>query len=108
MTDEHVLFPEAGTNPWPSSAPDPGGFFADCEVVVPRPIVNQRVAPVPLETRAAAAAWGDGRFRSGDQPEPQGATRDRQLLDPTRLVHLIPPDVGGGFGAKSAPTWSTR
>ena len=38
-------------------------LFDGCEVVVTRTIVNQRVAPAPMETRAAAAVWGeDGRL----------------------------------------------
>ena len=56
--DEHLLFPDAGTNvafAMPSRAGD--DFFAGCEVVVEQRIVNQRVAPCPLEVRAAAAQW---------------------------------------------------
>ena len=67
-------------------------------------IVNQRVAPVPLETRAAAAAWGeDGRVtiwcsNQGAQMAKMGIA-SWLGLDPA-LVHLITPAVGGGFGAK--------
>ena len=58
-----LLFPEAGTNVIAAfGEPAPADFFDGCEVVVTQRIVNQRVAPVPLESRAAAAAWGeDGR-----------------------------------------------
>ena len=34
-------------------------LFDGCEVVVTRELVNQRLAASPLETRAAAAEWGD-------------------------------------------------
>ena len=58
--DEVLLFPEAGTNVVASyGKPAPADLFEGCEVLVTQQIVNQRVAPVPLETRAAAAAWGD-------------------------------------------------
>ena len=37
-------------------------YFADCEVTATGRFVNQRVAAVPLEVRASAAAWIDGRL----------------------------------------------
>jgi carbon-monoxide dehydrogenase large subunit len=103
--DETLLFPEAGTNVVASfGEPAPPDFFDGCEVVVTQPLVNQRVAPVPLETRAAAAAWGeDGRVtiwcsnQGAQQAKGQIA---RWLGLDSDLVHLITPDVGGGFGAK--------
>ena len=103
--DEVLLFPEAGTNVLADfGEPAPEDFFAGCEVVVTQRIVNQRVAPVPLETRAAAAAWGeDGRVtiwcsNQGAQGAQMGIA-SWLGLDPS-LVHLITPAVGGGFGAK--------
>ena len=103
--DEVLLFPEAGTNVLAEfGEPAPDDFFAGCEVIVTERIVNQRVAPVPLETRAAAAAWGaDGRVtiwcsNQGAQMTKMGIA-SWLGLDPS-LVHLITPAVGGGFGAK--------
>ena len=103
--DEVLLFPEVGTNELCSFGdPAPEDFFAGCDVVVTRRIVNQRVAPVPLETRAAAAAWGeDGRVtiwcsNQGAQMAKMGIASWLDL-DPS-LVHLVTPAVGGGFGAK--------
>ena len=103
--DEVLLFPEAGTNVMATfGKPAPEDFFDGCEVVVRRPMVNQRVAPVPLETRAAAAVWGDdGRVtifcsNQGAQ-QAKGQIAGWLGLDPA-MVHLITPDVGGGFGAK--------
>src|SRR6266567_4188707 len=58
---ETVLFPAAGSNvaaTFGDAAALAAGLFDGCEVVVSRTIVNQRVAPAPMETRAAAAAWG--------------------------------------------------
>jgi carbon-monoxide dehydrogenase large subunit len=103
--DEVLLFPEAGTNVMAAfGEPAPADFFDGCEVVVRKAIVNQRVAPVPLESRAAAAAWGDdGRVtiwctNQGAQ-QAKGEIAGWLGLDPA-LVHLVTPDVGGGFGAK--------
>src|SRR5699024_8801648 len=56
--DEVVLFPDTGTNTLNHTGgqPDPS-LFGDCAVVVTQRIVNNRVAPAPLEGRAAAAVW---------------------------------------------------
>src|SRR3954451_3134339 len=103
--DEVLLFPEAGTNVMAAfGEPAPHHFFDGCEVVVTQRMINQRVAPVPLETRATAAAWGDdGRVtiwctNQGAQ-QAKGEIADWLGLDPAQ-VRLITPDVGGGFGAK--------
>jgi carbon-monoxide dehydrogenase large subunit len=102
---ETLLFPEAGTNQCGTfGAPAPDGLFDGCEVVVRQRIVNQRVAPVPLETRATAAAWGeDGRVTiwctNQSAQQAKGQIAGWLGLDPA-LVHLVTPDVGGGFGAK--------
>ena len=68
LAGDVLLFPEVGTNVCGDSTmmglpgPDPD-LFADCDVVVSERIVNQRVAPCPLEVRAGAAAWtADGRL----------------------------------------------
>ncbi|MGZ4557553.1 MAG: xanthine dehydrogenase family protein molybdopterin-binding subunit, partial [Mycobacteriaceae bacterium] len=96
---------EAGTNTVITFGEDPAAdMFDACEVVVRQDIVNQRVAPAPMETRAAAAAWGeDGRVTVWCSNQGAQAAR-REIaawlgLD-AELVHVITPDVGGGFGAK--------
>ncbi len=102
-----VLFPETGSNvaaTFGDAATLQAGLFDGCEVVVSAAIVNQRVAPAPMETRAAAAVWGeDGRLTAWIPN--QGAQGTREALaamlaiDPARL-RVITPDVGGAFGAK--------
>ena len=64
LDDAVLLFPETGTNVVTSiGEPGEGSLFDGCEVVVRQRIVNQRVAPCPLEVRAAAADVGpDGRL----------------------------------------------
>ena len=54
-----LLFPAAGSNIAGERGRDKfdDAAFDGCDVVVERTIVNQRVAPVPLEVRAAAAVW---------------------------------------------------
>jgi len=102
-----LLFPEAGTNiaaSFGDAADFDPGLFDGCEVVVSADIVNQRIAPAPMETRAAAAAWGpDGRLTAWIPNQGAQATRSALAallgLDPA-LVRVITPDVGGAFGAK--------
>ncbi|GAA4540917.1 xanthine dehydrogenase family protein molybdopterin-binding subunit [Pseudonocardia xishanensis] len=108
LTDEVLLFPEAGTNSVTkmhfAKEEAPEDLFADCEVVVSKEIVNQRVAAAPLETRAASAYWGeDGRCTIFCSTQNAQSARDEVAgwmgLD-TKDLRLILPDVGGGFGAK--------
>ena len=103
--DADLLFPEAGTNvaaTFGDAATLDPGLFDGCEVVVRADIVNQRIAPAPMETRAAAAVW-DGRATAWIPN--QGAQNTRAALaallgiDPA-TVRIITPDVGGAFGAK--------
>src|SRR5947209_8281663 len=104
-TDATVLHPEHGSNT--ALAFEVGsleGLFDGCEVVVTQQIVNQRVAPAPLEVRSAACAWGeDGRLTFWASTQSPHGARDTIAtalqLDPSK-VHFIAPDVGGGFGAK--------
>jgi carbon-monoxide dehydrogenase large subunit len=104
--DEALLFPGTGTNvaaTFGTTDPD-GALFGGCEVVVRREIVNQRVAPAPMEPRAAAAVWGaDGRLT--EWLPNQGAQGTQSLVArglgvDKALVRIITPDVGGAFGAK--------
>jgi carbon-monoxide dehydrogenase large subunit len=78
-------------------------FFDGCEVVVSERILNQRVAIAPLEVRSCAAAWDGERMTVWLSTQaPQGARDGLQAalgLEPGQ-VHLLAPDVGGGFGAK--------
>jgi aerobic carbon-monoxide dehydrogenase large subunit len=105
--DKDLLFPEAGTNVvWRSDQADLAkDLFDGCEVVVSRTIANQRVAPAPMETRAAAAVWDADADRLTAWIPNQGAQGSREDLanrlgiDQAR-VRVITPDVGGAFGAK--------
>ena len=107
LKDEVLLFPEAGTNT--AFTLDFGGdpaLFETCEVVVDQTIANQRVAPCPLEVRSSAArmdAEGRLEFYASTQA-PHGVRQTLAMtldLQPDR-VHVVSPDVGGGFGAKGS------
>ncbi|HET9080768.1 MAG TPA: xanthine dehydrogenase family protein molybdopterin-binding subunit [Trebonia sp.] len=102
-----LVFPESESNVvctfGDASAANPD-LFAGCEVVVSQTIQNTRVAPAPMESRAAAAVWGsDGRLTAwipnqGAQGT-KGAVVGALGLTPGK-VRIITPDVGGAFGAK--------
>jgi aerobic carbon-monoxide dehydrogenase large subunit len=106
-SDDSLLFEEAGSNVagwWGNQADLKADLFDGCEVVVSQTIINQRVAPAPMETRGAAAVWGtDGRLTAwipnqGAQGT-KGALARMLKLEPDQ-VRVITPDVGGAFGAK--------
>src|SRR6266702_4352245 len=106
-TSEVLVFEDAGTNV-AANFGDAGSLRADlfdgCEVVVSHTFANQRVAPAPMESRAAAAAWGeDGRLTSWIPSQGAQGTRDdmvKMLKLEDGQVRIITPDVGGAFGAK--------
>jgi carbon-monoxide dehydrogenase large subunit len=106
LTSEVRLFPEVGTNlvcgfgAPPGDGPD---ALDDCEVVVRRRQVNQRVAACPLEVRSSAAAWVDGRLHMWCSTQnPHGVRGALAVLFGVDEadVAVVAPDVGGGFGAK--------
>ena len=102
--DEVVLHEDAGTNVVVDLAfGRTDDFFDGCEVVVKQDVLNQRLAAVPLEGRAAAAAWVDGRLVQWSSTQHAHGVRDALVgvygLDKAQ-VRVITPDVGGGFGAK--------
>ena len=102
---ETLLFPDAGTNTSMELAfGRTDTLFDDCEVVIRQRMVNQRVAPCPLEVRAAAVQWGeDGRLTQWASTQGAHAVKGdlcRLLKLAEEDVRVITPDVGGGFGAK--------
>jgi carbon-monoxide dehydrogenase large subunit len=106
VRDEIVVYPGVGTNvcihvPPQSSDPD---LFASSEVVVKGKVVSQRLAACPIEPRSSAAQWGDDErltlWISSQTPHQDKMVLGGLLgLEPEN-VHVIAPDVGGGFGAK--------
>jgi aerobic carbon-monoxide dehydrogenase large subunit len=106
LTGTTLLFDEAGTNvAFEASFGHDESLFDGCEVVVSQRIVNQRLAPCPLEVRAAAARVDeDGRltvFASSQAPFGLRDAIARELDLDTGAVHVVSPDVGGGFGSKA-------
>ena len=123
-TGDTLVHQDAGTNvafdmpaiaqtadPAPAAeASDGGGLdFSGCEVVVEASLVNQRLAAVPLEPRSAAAEWSADGTRLTFYASTQAPHRVRDALAALygldeAAVRVVTPDVGGGFGAKGAPS----
>jgi aerobic carbon-monoxide dehydrogenase large subunit len=110
LTNTSLLYEAAGSNVVFDSTfvGRPGvtgpAFFEGVDVVSgPHRIVNQRVAPCPLEVRGSAAAWVDGRLvqwlSSQGVQDAKGAIVAANGVEPDQVL-VIAPDVGGGFGAK--------
>jgi carbon-monoxide dehydrogenase large subunit len=81
----------------------PADLFDGCDVVVKQRMVNQRVAPCPLEVRAAATKWEDGHvthWTTSQAPHGVKAALVELFGVPAEQVRAVAPDVGGGFGAK--------
>ena len=110
LTDETLLFPDFGTNTIVNLEAGQAADFSQCDVVVSQRIINQRIAPSPLEGRVAASRWEeagpDGVSRLTHWQACQGAHPIRNQLCafydlPAEQIRVITPDVGGGFGAKA-------
>ena len=77
--------------------------FSGCEAVVTEGLWNSRVAAVPIETRAVAAAYVDGKLTCGASSQGTHGCRDggAESLDMEPAdVRVLVKDIGGGFGAK--------
>jgi carbon-monoxide dehydrogenase large subunit len=104
LAGQTLCFPDAGSNIAVTAAkPGDGPGFEACDVVVERTLENQRLAPVPLEGRAAAASWADGKLTVWVSTQNAQISRFIMAgafgLDP-EAIRVVAPDVGGGFGAK--------
>ncbi len=99
-----LLFPDAGSNVATKGGRDisDDGIFDGCEIVVEGDVVNQRVACMPMEGRATAAAFSGGKLTVWTST--QNAQLARLILTavglPPDAIRVVAPDVGGGFGAK--------
>lgn len=101
LAGEVLLFPETGSNVVRVHGTSfDGAGFEGCEVVVTRTIVNQRLAPLPLEVRGAACVWLAGRLVVWLPTQNAHAARDLIAAALGAPVRVITPDVGGAFGAK--------
>src|SRR5262245_19481459 len=79
--------------------------FAKADVIVKERLINQRLAPVPMEPRGAVANYQmpDNElvvWNSTQQPHGLRTLLANMLRVPENRVRVIAPEVGGGFGCK--------
>jgi carbon-monoxide dehydrogenase large subunit len=102
-----LLFPEHGTNlAFGNAFGSDSDALEGAEVIVRGRFVNQRIAPVPLETHATLAVPdADGKgLKIWASTQAVFSVRDTvagMLGLEEHQVHVVSYDVGGGFGAKA-------
>ena len=74
-------------------------------VVVSQEMTNQRLIPTAIEPRAVLADWNHGYDRvklwsSTQMPHALAGAVAKTFGLPSNEVHVVAPEVGGGFGAK--------
>ncbi|HVB12166.1 MAG TPA: xanthine dehydrogenase family protein molybdopterin-binding subunit [Nitrososphaerales archaeon] len=79
--------------------------FSKAAKVVKLELLNQRLAPAPLEPRGSVAQFDEGSEILNLWISTQGPFQNRSDIAeiihfPENKLHVIAPDVGGGFGAK--------
>ena len=89
----------------PIAAGDVDAAFKSADHVIKQRLINQRLAPVPVEPRGVLATWD----RGGEELTVTTSTQIPHLLRtnlalvlgmPENRIRVIAPEVGGGFGAK--------
>jgi carbon-monoxide dehydrogenase large subunit len=90
---------------WELEGGDVKGAFAKADKVVKQRMVNQRLIPMAMEPRGVVAQYDAGEPRlniwtSTQIPHLARTQIGAMLGVPETAVHLIAPEVGGGFGSK--------
>ena len=90
---------------WALEGGDLKAAFKSADKVIKQRIVNQRLIPVPIEPRGVLADYqpGEGQLTvwSSTQIPHLLRTQIAAMLNfPETLVHVVTPEVGGGFGSK--------
>jgi aerobic carbon-monoxide dehydrogenase large subunit len=89
-------------------SPDAEAAFAEAEVVLKQRILQQRLAPTPMEPRVVIADWESAdqtmtMWLSSQSPHFIRLFVGGALGIPENRFRVISPDVGGGFGSKISP-----
>jgi carbon-monoxide dehydrogenase large subunit len=110
LADESLLFPDAGTNVCVRGGRPIGddSIFDGCAVIVEGDVVNQRVAALPMEGRATAAVFKDGKLTVWTST--QNAQLARLIFTavglPPEAIRVSPPTSAAGSARRSASTGS--
>ncbi len=106
--DSPKVYPDLGTNicfAIPAENPETETLFGEADGTLTMDLVNQRVAPFPMEGRAVVAQWEEGPGKLTVWTSTQTPHWVKQQIAaclgiPEIRVRAIAPEVGGGFGAK--------
>jgi len=87
---------------------DTEAAFAEADVVLEERILQQRLAPTPMEPRGILAEWHDAdktmtMWLSSQNPHFIRLFIGGAMSIPENRFRVISPDVGGGFGSKISP-----
>ena len=79
--------------------------FAEAEVVVKQRLISQRLIPSSMETRGVVCDWRSGDktlnlYSSTQIPHLMRSLVAQMLGLPENRLHVVTPEVGGGFGSK--------
>lgn len=90
---------------WELEGGDIAGAFKKADKIVKQRMTNQRVIPVPMECRGVVAEYDRGEpklkvWTSTQIPHLARTQIGAMLGIAETSVHLIAPEVGGGFGSK--------
>lgn len=90
---------------WELEGGDVAGAFKNADQIVKQRMANQRVIPVPMECRGVVAEYDRGEpklkvWTSTQIPHLARTQIGAMLGVAETSVHLIAPEVGGGFGSK--------
>lgn len=90
---------------WELAGGDIAGAFKNADRIVKQRMVNQRVIPVPMECRGVVAEYDPGepklKLWTSTQIPHLARTQIGAMLGISETsVHLVTPEVGGGFGSK--------
>lgn len=104
-----ILHPEHGSNQsvhWHNGSGEPAAkLFASSQHQVTVELINNRVAPSPLEPRSCLASYTEAEGYTLYNPS-QGAVAQQATLakvifcEPLERMRVISPDTGGGFGIR--------
>ena len=105
MRGETLIFEEHGSNVALADGPEKpsADLFEGCDVVTEGAVVSQRIHVAPIEPRATAARFEADRLTTWLCTQTPHQDRDRLAASlglEAAQVHVLAPDVGGGFGGK--------
>src|SRR6266567_3444732 len=101
----HPEWPDNTAFNYHQAGGDVDSAFAEAEVVVKQRVISQRLIPASMETRGVVCDWRSGDktlnlYSSTQIPHLMRSLVAQMLGLPENRLHVVTPEVGGGFGSK--------